>query len=344
MGDIYDALQRAQAPGDGSPAFERHESPSPDGPVDPSPVEDAVLDDAAFDGAVLLEDQESGASPALTARDESEGDRAPAPPHRSPTPPGESEQAWESDSGPAGLIRIDPDRFDDRLVVSREPSKAVAEQYRSIRTGMLARWRHQRHLIHTITSATPQEGKTITSLNLGLSFSELRNRRTIVIEADLRIPQFANLMRLDENPGLVDVLEGGANYRQAVQSMAGGNLHVIAAGRRAHDQAIQLLSSSAMADLFKDLRREYDHVIIDTPPVVELADAGILGALSDDVLLIVRMNRTPRTLIDQAISTLNSYNAPVEGLIATDHPRHRERYYNYRYGYRYHYGYYGKAA
>ena len=72
--------------------------------------------------------------------------------------------------------------------------------------------------------------------------------------------------------------------------------------------------------------------------VVELADAGIIGAMSDDVQLIVRMGRTPRPLVEQAIRTLSSYNAPVAGLIATDQTRHRGRYY-YKYGYRYRYRY-----
>ena len=85
-------------------------------------------------------------------------------------------------------------------------------------------------------------------------------------------------------------------------------------------------------------------MVIDTPPVIELADAGILGAMSDDVLLIVRMNRTPRPLVEQAVRILDSYNAPVAGMIGTDHQRVGRRYY-YRYGYgnRYHYRY-RKAA
>ena len=101
-----------------------------------------------------------------------------------------------------------------------------------------------------------------------------------------------------------------------------------------------------MINLLKTLRGKYDHVIIDTPPVIELADAGIVGAMSDDVLMIVRMCRTPKLLVEQAIRTLNSYNAPVAGLIATDQKRRLRRYYHYRYGYRYNhrYYYYNKAA
>ena len=238
---------------------------------------------------------------------------------------------------------VNTDGIDDRLVAIVEPSTSTAEEYRSIRTGLLAKWEHRRHLVHTITSATPQEGKTITSLNLGLTFAELRNRRTIVVEGDLRLPQFKKLLKLDDCDGLVGVLADGAELSGTIQTVA-NDLHVLPAGRPINRNAVSLLSRQKMADLLKALRREYDHVIVDTPPVVELADAGILGAMSDEVLLIARMNRTPKTLVEQAIRTLKGYNAPVAGLIATDQTHHRSRYYYYRYGYRYQYRYYAKAA
>jgi len=225
---------------------------------------------------------------------------------------------------------------DDRLVAISEPSSIMSEEYRSIRTSMLARWDHKRHLVHTITSATPQEGKTITALNLGFTFAELKNRRTVVVEADLRLPNFNSMISLPHQPGLVGLLEGQANLSQAVHRLANDRLHLITAGRRVNNKrAVQLLSSTAMARLIETLRKTYDHVIIDTPPVIKLADAGILGSKSDEVLLVVRMNRTPKPLVDQALRTLNNYNIAVGGLIATDHQRSGNRYYGYNYGYSY---------
>ncbi len=232
---------------------------------------------------------------------------------------------------------------DERLVAFNEPASVMAEEYRSIRTGILARWQQKRHLVHMITSATPQEGKTITSLNLGFSFAELKNRRTVVVEADLRLPQFDKMITLPRSPGLVGLLESKATLSQAVHRLANDRLHVITAGRRLDSMhAAQLLAGSSMSTLIKTLRSSYDHVIIDTPPVVELADAGILGATCDEVLLIARMNRTPQALVEQAIRTLGSYNASVGGLIATDQNRPQRRFY-YKYGYKYSYGYHDNA-
>ncbi len=234
--------------------------------------------------------------------------------------------------------------FDDRLVALTEPGSVMAEEYRSIRTSMLAKWEHRRHLVHTITSATPQEGKTITTLNLGISFAELRNRRIAVLEADLRLPLFDKMIGLPRSPGLVGLLEGKATLTESIHRLMNDRLHVIPAGRRVGNMhAVQLLSGSTMASLIESLRKSYDHVIIDTPPVIELADAGILGTLSDEVLLIARMHRTPKPLVEQAIRTLTSYNTMVGGLIATDQKRARRRYYYYKYGYKQGYGYHQYA-
>jgi len=239
------------------------------------------------------------------------------------------------------VLQPDISLFDDRLVAVTEPSSIMAEEYRAIRTGILARWQQKRHLVHTITSATPQEGKTITSLNLGFAFAELRNRRTLVIEADLRLPTFSKLLSLPECRGLVHVLEENLPVETVIQRVGGNNLHLISAGRRIHNNAGELLSSPTMVSLLKRLRDDYDHVIIDTPPVVELADAGIVGSMSDDVLLIARLQHTPRPLVEQAVRTLTSYNASVSGVIATDHKRHHQ---GYKYGYRYGYAYSSQRA
>jgi polysaccharide biosynthesis transport protein len=323
MGYIFDAMERAEPPGD-----------PPRSRPQPTPPAEAL-------------DARTGAPSPADAED-----RPAAPAQRSGNPlPGTADDAQSllfpsSDDAPANLSAgptLDPTSIDDRLVAQTDPAGVAAEQYRSIRTGLLARWQNKRHLLHTITSATPQEGKTITSLNLGLIFSELHTRKTVVLEADLRLPQFADLLKLPETPGLVGLLEGQASLAQVVTGVGPHRLHVIAAGRRTTGETVQMLSSPAMIALLKELRRRYDHVIIDTPPVLELADAGILGGLSDEVLMVVRMGLTPRPLVQQAIRTLDSYNAPVTGMIATDQKRLRRHYQKYEYRYRYR-QYIGKAA
>jgi len=248
-------------------------------------------------------------------------------------------------TSPIGRIHnLDVDKIDERLMAVTSVGSLVSEEYRSIRTGILARWHQRRALVHTITSATPQEGKTITSLNLGFSFAEIADRKTIVVECDLRLPQFQKLLNLPEGPGAIGVLSGENTLEESVIQLGEHKLNVLPAGGRASNNAVQLLSSPRFGQLLDRLRAEYDHIIIDTPPVVELADAGIIGAHSDEVILIARMQRTPRGLIEQAVRILKSYNAPVAGAIATDQMRTKHRYHYYRYGYRYRSRYYTKAA
>ena len=337
MGYIFDAMNQSgddelRDPQDAMPQDDAAMEPTelePIAQVDPPEDSDAPND--AFAQATEA-DPQATLDETFVVDEIEDGEASDIPPtldFNSMSPPIEVQPQWI-------------ERIDDRLVALTNPGSIMAEEYRSIRTSMLARWEHRRHLVHTITSATPQEGKTITSVNLGLTFAELHNRKTVVIECDLRLPTFAKLLELEPREGLVAYLRGEAKLSDIIQTVGEGGLHVIPAGGRANNESVQLLSSQRMVNLIRSLRAKFDHVIIDTPPVVELADAGILGALSDDVLLIARMNRTPRPLIDQAIRTLRSYNAPVAGMIATDQKRLRRRYYYYRYGYRYRY--YAKQA
>lgn len=325
MGYIFDAMNRAgdddgppdgpSAPRDQGPPLPFDASATPELPAPPPPAED---DDSP---AVIAELDSLAAGSA---------DRQAAP--EPPTDP--------DDDAPPAALPMDLHwlrQVDDRLVVLTDPGSVIAEEYRSIRTSILARWKNRRRLVHTITSATPQEGKTITSMNLGLSFAELRNRRTVIVECDLRLPTISKLLKIDPAPGLIGYLNGDLPLDRIIRKIGDDGVHLITAGGRANNDAVQMLSSQRMANLLEALRARFDHVIIDTPPVVELADAGIIGAQSDDVLLIARMNRTPKSLIERAVRTLGSYNAPVVGMVATDQKRLRRRYYYYRYGYRYRY-------
>ena len=311
MGYIFDAMNQSQ--------------PEPDGdkPQAVPPPSDKTGEPFAFTAGHVEQSIDPPADPAPIAADDDT-------PRTDTTPAPENTLAIDS---------LANGNLDDRVVALTRPGSSMAEEYRATRTSILARWHNKRHLVHTITSATPQEGKTITSMNLGLIFAELRTRRTLVIEADLRLPTFSRLLNCDKRPGLSNYLRGDCELSDVICSIEGSGLDVILAGNRSHTEAVQLLSSQRMADLIATMRQRYDHVLIDTPPVIELADAGILGAMSDDVFLIVRMHRTPRPLIEQASRILASYNAPVAGLIATDQRHARRRYYAYRYGYRYRYRY-----
>ncbi len=328
MGYLYDAISRAQQsakPPAGGPAVG---AVPPAEALPPAPPADLRPEDLP---ALLQPPESLTEAPARAApAPEPDLDHAIAQTQRGDAPTAASwagkaapaEASLELGSAPAPFVPVhtlsDLTATDERLGVLGNPAGVVAEECRAIRTSLLARWQNKRHLVHTLTSAVPQEGKTLTSLNLAAAFAELRTRHTLVIEADLRRPQFTRLLGLEESPGLADLLEGTATVEAALHAVGPRGLHVIPAGRATGNQAIDLLSSPRLGTLLAQWRRRYDDIFIDTPPVLELADAGIIGALSDEVLLAVRLGHTPRGLVDKATRILLTYNAPAAAVIGTD--------------------------
>lgn len=207
--------------------------------------------------------------------------------------------------------------LDSRIIAARGASSPVTEEYRGIRTQMLARWEHRRHLIHTLTCATPGEGTTLSAVNLALAFSELSDRNVLLVDANLRQPVIHKMLNLPAGPGLLQVVGGQAKVDEALRYFGRPNLSVLTAGGAADADALRLLSTHMFSGTLHNLRDKFDHVIVDTPASLELSDAGIIGSLSDDVLMVVRSNHTPRPLIERAMRGLRDCNAPVSSVILT---------------------------
>ncbi len=225
-----------------------------------------------------------------------------------------------------------------QIIVHHDRGSVITEQYRAIRTQVLARARTRRVQTHVITSSGPEEGKSVTTINLGMTFAELRSQRTLLIEGDLRQPTFHKIMAKPATLGLIQLLRGEeSQIDKVIQPTAYDNLQVIQAGGRDGSHSTELLSSPRMAQVLDRLRDRYDHIFIDSPPVVTVTDPCILGAMADQVLLVVRLHRTPQDVVDRAKRLLRAANCEIAGVILT-HADQRGRY-----GYRYSYGYgYGK--
>ena len=234
------------------------------------------------------------------------------------------------------LGRRDPslNGYAPQIIVHHDRGSVITEQYRAIRTQILARTRNRRIQTHVVTSSSPEEGKTITTINLGMTFSELRNQKTLLIEGDLRRPSFGTALNRTCSPGLLQLLRGEiSEIDQAIHPTVYDNLQFIPAGDRDQVASTELLSSPRMAQVLDRLKDRYDHIFIDTPPVVTVTDAAILGALSDETLLVVRLNKTPTDMVDRAKRLLRAANCELAGVILThlqiDAPR-----YLYRYAYK----------
>jgi len=228
--------------------------------------------------------------------------------------------------------RLRTNGYARELVAYCDRGGRLAEEYRALRTNLLARYDDNRFCM-LVTSAEAAEGKTVTCLNLAFVLAELPDRRTIIIDCDLQKGNMNTLLDMPPTPGLADVLRGEAAAEDAIHETACENLFVMPSGEVEQEEVGELLSRPELEELIQALRREYDYVLLDTPPIrvagakrqhgrsISYSTAGILGRTAKDAVLVVRMNKTRRESIDAAIRQLQSANVRPVGLVLT-HQRH----------------------
>lgn len=203
--------------------------------------------------------------------------------------------------------------FDRRLVALTARRSFEAEQFRRLRHRLedLATQKNVR--VVAVTSAAPHDGKTMTSINLAASLAQARQSRVLLIDADLRRPHVATTLRIDDEPGLLQLLaRGGADIETYIRRVPGTTLDVLPCERRQTD-TYEVLTAPSFQTLLARARATYSTVIVDTPPVVPVPDSSLLGRLVDGYLVVVAANATPRKLLGEALTLLDP--ASVLGLV-----------------------------
>jgi capsular exopolysaccharide synthesis family protein len=165
-----------------------------------------------------------------------------------------------------------------------------------------------------VTSAAAGDGKSSVSWGLAVAAAQ-SGQKTLLIEADLRRPTLAARRDLPDAGGLADVLVGEVRVQEAIVRTP--MLHFLPAGGRP-PFPLQLLESARMQDLLTDLRRDYDLVVVDTPPLGVVADAIPLTQAVDGVLVVARCDHTPRTALRSLQDRLDQVNAPTLGVVVND--------------------------
>lgn len=216
------------------------------------------------------------------------------------------------------LPRVDetagnPNAVDRRVVTLTAPASVAAEQYRTLYY-RLERMREVKQMkVIAFTSAMPGEGKTVTAVNLALAAARANpDRRILLIDADLRRSQVAQVLGIRGKQGLAELLAGECEVRDVVRRFNATKLAVIPAGTTP-EEPTQVLAGSRMKQFLKAVRDNFDEVYIDLPPTLPFADATILGHQSDGVLMVVRANVTPTKAINQAVEQLGG--APILGCV-----------------------------
>ena len=219
---------------------------------------------------------------------------------------------------------------------------AVVEAYKTMRTNLMFLLAQENGKVLAFTSSNASEGKSTTSVNVAIAFSQLGGK-VLIIDADLRRSSIHKKMHLENNDGLSNVVVGFSRFEDAVQS-ANPNLDVLTAGPIPPNPS-ELLGSAAFETLMSQLREKYDYIIIDTPPLNIVTDAILIGPRTDGVILVVRDAFTPHDTIKRAIDSAKFANIKILGAVMNGaNPKNARRYtyrrYGYKYGYKYgNYGY-----
>lgn len=202
-------------------------------------------------------------------------------------------------------------RMEDYVV--RKPLSPFSEQIRALRAGL---WLDSVHpKIVAITAARPAEAKTTTAMALGRS-SAMNGERVLVLDCDVRQPSFGRLMRAEHSRGIVDYLLGQAALDEIIRRDRLTALDYIPAGT-SKANSLGLFMSDAMTECLERLRRDYDLVLLDAPPVFAMTDARIISRIADATLLCVRWRETPRSVVSRSLDLLDEADARVIGVALT---------------------------
>jgi capsular exopolysaccharide synthesis family protein len=223
---------------------------------------------------------------------------------------------------PAQPLSIDPatragigdrPKFTPHRASHLDPQSSVAESYRSLRTTVQFAGLDKEVQVLAISSSSPQEGKSTTSANLGIVMAQM-GKRTLLIDADLRRPVLHSVFGLSREPGLTNMLFERSSWKEAIVQTDVPNLSILPCGIIPPNPA-ELLGSKRMGQLITQLRGQFDIIIIDTPPVVAVTDALLLGRCADATILVARADVTRIDGLLRAMDSVERSGANLLGVV-----------------------------
>ncbi|MGL4875752.1 MAG: CpsD/CapB family tyrosine-protein kinase [Clostridium sp.] len=216
------------------------------------------------------------------------------------------------------------------FIVDKSPKSIPAESYRTLRTNIKYSSFDEDVKRILVTSSEPGEGKSTTSGNIALSFGQ-EEKKVVIVDCDLRKPTVHKKFGISNIKGLSEAIinktitrEDLAKYTKSYND----NLDVITAGKIPPNPS-EMLSSRAMTDLLELLDKEYDYVILDSPPLHAVTDAQILSTKVNGVVLVVRAGKTKKDSVIAAKATLDKVNAKIIGTVLNGLEQSKDKYYYY---------------
>ncbi len=206
--------------------------------------------------------------------------------------------------------------FKDKLINDKTPF-AITESFKQLRTNLSYSVAAEKCPVFAVTSDFSGAGKSIISSNLALSFAML-GKKTLLVEGDMRCPDFKHIFENSSSVGLSELLSGNASSSAEVAfTSANENLFVISSGRIPPNPS-ELLGSNKMGKLIDEWKNDYDVVIIDLPPIHDVADAGVVSSFVDGYVLIARCGHSDTSALTESIGAINRVRGAVCGFVVND--------------------------
>jgi len=217
-----------------------------------------------------------------------------------------------------GVISSDGSTKKPPLLVDRSPRSPRAEAFRQIRTNLQFVNVDSPLRVLVVTSSSAQEGQSTTAANLALTIAET-GRRVLLIEGDLRRPKVAEYLGLEGSVGLTNVLAGQVDVKDVLQPWGHGNMTVLPSGSIPANPS-ELLGSHSMKRLLDSLKKSFDIIIIDTPPLLPVTDAAVTAVFADGAVVIVRHGKTTRHQLTMSLRALDAVGAKILGTVLNMSP------------------------
>jgi capsular exopolysaccharide synthesis family protein len=205
-----------------------------------------------------------------------------------------------------------PDELAESLVSVLDPSSVASEAYRTLRANLLYAFVDRPPQVIVVSSPGSEEGKSTTCANLGVTLAQV-DKNVLIVDGDLRNPAMHRIFGVNNVFGLVSVLVGERDLQAAWHEVLPG-LRVLTAGPAPPNPA-ELLNSRRYAELVRRLRGDVDYVLVDTPPMDQVADPAILAIHGDGILLVVDARNTRKGSVRRSMKELEAVGASVLGTV-----------------------------
>jgi len=204
----------------------------------------------------------------------------------------------------------------EEIAVTRDPRGPIAEQFRQLRNSITALNPEGAPRTVVMASAVRGEGKTVSTINLGLALAEVPGTGILLVDADLHRPMLESYLNLPRRQGLVEVIRGTCPLDRAIRATSVEGVSVLGPGELPRNPS-ELLGSERVKMVIGALKQRFKYILIDTPEAGAISDASMLGAMADGIVLVVRLGSTPRNLVEETHNRLEALGGNVLGTLLT---------------------------